>query len=142
MCVDVAFFLPTPTITGIQLAALLLLVVQASYFTANGAVVQRNVTLSSSAGLIKGRVYRIPDGSTGTKFLGIPYGLPPVGERRFKVSRNTLFLLCLSLLWKHIDLLTVGVYSCNHGVLYTIRISITGRVQRSVGPSVSLSVRS
>ena len=46
-----------------------------------------------------------------------------------------------SLLWRHIVLLTVGVYSSNHRVLYTIVISITRRFQKSVGPSVHLSVR-
>ena len=32
-----------------------------------------------------------------------------------------------SLLWRHIDLLTVGVYASNHRVVYTIRISMTTR---------------
>ena len=41
-----------------------------------------------------------------------------------------------SLLWRHIVLLTVGVYSSNHKVLYTIGISMTRRFQKSVGPSV------
>ena len=45
-----------------------------------------------------------------------------------------------SLLWRHIVLLTVGVYSNNYGVLYTIVISITRRFQKSVGPSVCLFV--
>ena len=45
-----------------------------------------------------------------------------------------------SLLWRHIVLLTVGVYSSNHRVLYTIGISMTRRFQKSVGPSVRLSV--
>ena len=44
-----------------------------------------------------------------------------------------------SLLWRHIVLLTVGVYSSNHRVLYTIGISMT-RFQKSVGSSVRLSV--
>ena len=33
-------------------------------------------------------------------------------------------------------MLMVGVYSSNHRVLYTIGISMTGRYQKSVGPSV------
>ena len=55
-------------------------------------------------------------------------------------------LLCLllimshSLLWRHIVLLTVGVYSSNHRVLYIIGISMTRRFQKSVGPSVRLCV--
>ena len=43
-----------------------------------------------------------------------------------------------SLLWRHIVLLTVGVYSSNQRVLYTIAISMTRRFQKSVGPSVRL----
>ena len=45
-----------------------------------------------------------------------------------------------SLLWRHIVLLTVGVYSSNHRVFYTMGISMTRRFQKSVGPSVRLSV--
>ena len=45
-----------------------------------------------------------------------------------------------SLLWRHIVLLTVGVYSSNHGVLFIIGISMTRRFQKSVGPSVCQSV--
>ena len=41
-----------------------------------------------------------------------------------------------SLLWRRIVLLTVGVYSNNHRVLYTIGIRMTRRFQKSVGPSV------
>ena len=44
-----------------------------------------------------------------------------------------------SLLLRYIVLLTVDVYSSNHGVLYTIGISVT-IFQKSVGPSVRLSV--
>ena len=44
-----------------------------------------------------------------------------------------------SLLWRHIVLITVDVYSSNHGVLYNIGISMTRRFQKSVGPSVCLS---
>ena len=40
------------------------------------------------------------------------------------------------LLWRHIVLLTVGVYSSNHGVLYIIGISMTRRFKKSVGASV------
>ena len=45
-----------------------------------------------------------------------------------------------SLLWRHIVLLTVGVYSSNHRVLYTIGISMTRRFQKSVGPSVAKTI--
>ena len=45
-----------------------------------------------------------------------------------------------SLLWRHIVLLMVGVYSSNHGVLYTIGISMTRRFQKSVDPYICLSV--
>ena len=41
-----------------------------------------------------------------------------------------------SLLWRHIVLRTVGVYSSNHRVLYTIGISMTRRFKKSVGLSV------
>ena len=51
-----------------------------------------------------------------------------------------LFIMSHSLLWRHIVLLTVGVYSSNHRVLHTIGISMTRRFQKSVGPSVRLSV--
>ena len=43
-----------------------------------------------------------------------------------------------SLLWRHIVLLTVGVYLSNHRVLYIIEISMTRRFQKSVDPSVRL----
>ena len=46
------------------------------------------------------------------------------------------FIMSNSLLWRHIVSLTVGVYSSNHRVLYTIGISMTRRFQKSVGPSV------
>ena len=46
------------------------------------------------------------------------------------------FIMSHSLLWRHIILLMVGVYSNNHRVLYTIGISMTRRFQKSVGPSV------
>ena len=49
-----------------------------------------------------------------------------------------LFLRSHSLLWRYIVLLTVGVYSSNHRVLYTIVISMTRQFQESVGPSVRL----
>ena len=41
-----------------------------------------------------------------------------------------------SSLWRPIVLLTVSVYSSNHRVLYTIVISMTRRINKSVGPSV------
>ena len=40
-----------------------------------------------------------------------------------------------SLLWRHIILLTVGVYWSNHRVLYTIGIIMTMKFQKSVGLS-------
>ena len=46
-----------------------------------------------------------------------------------------------SLLWKRIVLLTVGVHLSNQRVLHTIGIGMTRRFQKSVGPSVRLSVR-
>ena len=45
-----------------------------------------------------------------------------------------------SLLWRHIVLLMVGVYSSNQRVLCTIGISMTRRFKKSVGPSVCLSI--
>ena len=47
-----------------------------------------------------------------------------------------MFLLCLTVYCGDIVLLPAGVYSSNHRVLYTIGISMTGRFQKSVGPSV------
>ena len=35
-----------------------------------------------------------------------------------------------SLLWRHIALLKVGVYSSKHGELYTIKIGITKRFKK------------
>ena len=57
--------------------------------------------------------------------------------------RNWLsgIIMSHSLLWRHIVLLTVGFYSSNHRVLYTIGISMTRRFQKSVSPSVRPSVR-
>ena len=45
------------------------------------------------------------------------------------------FIRSHSLLWRHIFLLTVGVYSSNYRALYTIGISMT-RFKKSVGLSV------
>ena len=45
-------------------------------------------------------------------------------------------IMAHSLLWRHIVLLTVGVYSSNHRVVYTIGISMTRRFRNSVDPSV------
>ena len=42
------------------------------------------------------------------------------------------YCMSYSLLWRHTVLLTVGVYSSNHRVLYTIGISMTRRFQKSV----------
>ena len=60
------------------------------------------------------------------------------------ISEKLRFCLLLSyyvsqLLWRHIVLLTVGAYSSNHRVLYTIGISMTRRFQKSVGPFVMLT---
>ena len=41
-----------------------------------------------------------------------------------------IFIMPHSLRWSHIVLLTVGVFSSNHGVLYAIGISITRRFQK------------
>ena len=54
-------------------------------------------------------------------------------------GKDNQIIMSHSLLWRHIVLLTVGVYSSNHRVLYTIEISMT-RFQKSVGSSVRLSV--
>ena len=61
----------------------------------------------------------------------------------FRIFNTAMFRLQY-LLWRHIVLLTVGVCSSNHRVLYTIEISMTRRFTkkcRSVRPSVRLSVR-
>ena len=59
-------------------------------------------------------------------------------------SRLHVIFLCIimshSLLWRHIVLLMAGVYSSNHRVLYTIRISMTRRFKKSAGPPVRPSV--
>ena len=52
------------------------------------------------------------------------------------VKMTSVLVMSHSLLWRHVVLLTVGVYSSNHRVLYTIGISMTRRFQKSVGPSV------
>ena len=54
-----------------------------------------------------------------------------ISVKRYYVSQFTVETYCL---------LTVGVYSSNHRVLYTIGISMTRRYQKSVSPSVCLSV--
>ena len=56
------------------------------------------------------------------------------------LQENEVIFMSHSLLWRYIVLLTVGVYSSNHRVLYTIGISMTRRFQKSVGPCVRLSV--
>ena len=58
--------------------------------------------------------------------------------RQQTCQKCSLYIMSHSLLWRHIVLLTVGVYSSNHRVLYTIGISMTRRFQKSVGPSVRL----
>ena len=51
------------------------------------------------------------------------------------------FIMSHSLLWRRIVLLTVGVYSSSHRVLYTIGISMTeiSKKCRSVRPFVTLT---
>ena len=44
-------------------------------------------------------------------------------------------LLCLTVYCRDIVLLTVGVYSSNHGVLHAIGIRVMRRFQKSVDPS-------
>ena len=56
-----------------------------------------------------------------------------------KSTVSYILIMSHSLLWRHIVLLTVGVYSNNHRVLYTIGISMM-RFQKSVGPSLRPSV--
>ena len=68
------------------------------------------------------------------------------GRRVFGYKSNeTIYwqflIMSHSLLWRHIVLLMVGVYSSNHRVLYTIGISMTRRFQKSVDPSVCQSGR-
>ena len=60
--------------------------------------------------------------------------------KRNRGRLGNIFIMSHSLLWRHIVLLTVGVYSGNHRVFYTIGTSMTRRFQKSVGPSVRLSV--
>ena len=55
---------------------------------------------------------------------------------RYCIMITVNIIMSQSLLWRHIVLLTVGVYSSNYRVLYTIEISITRRFRKSVGPSV------
>ena len=53
------------------------------------------------------------------------------------IAFSDCIIMSHSLLWRHIVLLTVGVYSSNHRVLYTIEISMTRRVKKvQVRPSV------
>ena len=56
------------------------------------------------------------------------------------IERFKQLIMSYSLLWRHIVFLTVGVYSSNLRVLYTIGISMTRRFKKSVGSSVRLSV--
>ena len=55
------------------------------------------------------------------------------------ISMQVAIIMSHSLLWRHIVLLTVGVYSSNHRVFYTIGISMTRRFQKKCR-SVRLSV--
>ena len=57
-------------------------------------------------------------------------------DRRTNTVALSSIIISHSLLWRHIVLLTVGVYSSNYRVLYTIGINMTRRFQKSVGLSV------
>ena len=93
----------------------------------------------------------------GSHLLDCQHTLP-VGEEN-SLNKDYNLLLCSLLasharqlqvvanyisqfLWRHIVLLKVGVYSSNHGVLYTIAISVTRRFKKSISPTVCRSVRS
>ena len=56
---------------------------------------------------------------------------------------NSRVEICMyhSLLWRHIILVTICVYSSSYGVLYNTGIGMTRRHQNSVGTSVCLLVR-
>ena len=76
------------------------------------------------------------------KVLKWHFGNSPCSSVHKTVKR---LIVSHSLLWSHLVLLTVGVYSSNHRVLYTIGISMTRRFQKvwarpSVRPSACLSV--
>ncbi|XP_047738406.1 neuroligin-3 [Hyalella azteca] len=49
-----------------------------------GSSARGDVVLRSSAGAIRGQIFRMPDGSTGSRFLGINYAKPPINDRRFR----------------------------------------------------------
>lgn len=49
----------------------------------DGAIVQ------TSKGPVQGIVMTTPEGRDFNAFLGIPFGKPPLGELRYKVSRNS-----------------------------------------------------
>ena len=42
--------------------------------------------VKTSLGEICGEIFVLGDGSTGSRFLGIPYAKPPTGKLRFAVS--------------------------------------------------------
>ena len=44
--------------------------------------------LELPAGKVSGEVFQLADGSTGIRYLGIPYAKPPTGKRRFKVLQE------------------------------------------------------
>ena len=46
------------------------------------------------------------------------------------INSFPLLIMSFSLLWRHIVLLMVGVYLSNHGVLYSIGISMTRRFKK------------
>ena len=65
--------------------------------------------------------------------------LAPIPTRvSCELRGDAVIVMSHSLLWRHVVLLMVGVYSSNHRVLYIIGISIRRRFQKSVGPSVCL----
>ena len=77
------------------------------------------------------------------------FTVPRSGQVTGTLRKRIVFIMSHSLLWRHFVLLTVGVYSSNHRVLYSIAIrdfneERTKRFKkkcRSARPSVCPSVR-
>lgn len=49
-------------------------------------MVRGNPIVETCDGKVEGTVMKTYDGETVYSFLGIPYGKPPIGDQRFKVS--------------------------------------------------------
>lgn len=49
--------------------------------------------IKTSHGKVRGVTSENLEGNTFYKFLGIPYGKPPVGELRFRVRKKTILVL-------------------------------------------------